>query len=86
MCLAYNGLPAGGAWYALTRKSTLDPQVKACLCAGAALVYVFRRGTRAAAAKGSWRKGMVGAIKTAEGWTLRLWARDNAQQFVRLIT
>ena len=76
MCLTHNGLPAGGAWYALTRKSTLDPQVKARLCAGAALVYVFRRGTRAAAAKGSWRKGTVGATKTAEGWTL--WASSAA--------
>jgi hypothetical protein len=76
MCLTYNGLPAGGAWYALTRKSTLDPQVKARLCAGAALVYVFHRGTRAAAAKGSWRKGAVSATKTAEGWTL--WASSAA--------
>ncbi len=68
MCLTHNGLPEGGAWYALTRKSTLDPQVKVRLCAGAALrlVYVFRKGTRAAAAKGSWRKGTVGATKTAE--------------------
>jgi hypothetical protein len=39
-------------------------------------VYVFRRGTRAAAAKGSWRKGTVGATKTAEGWTL--WASSAA--------
>jgi hypothetical protein len=44
MCLAHNGLPAGGAWYALTRKSILDPRVKARLCKGAALVYVFRQG------------------------------------------
>jgi hypothetical protein len=58
MCLTHNGLPA------LTRKSTLDPQ------SGAALVYVFRRDTRATAAKGSWRKETVGATKTAEAWTL----------------
>jgi hypothetical protein len=76
MCLTHNGFPAGGAWYALTRKSTLDPQVKARLCAAAALVYVFRGGTRAAAAKGSWRKGIVGATKMAEGWTL--WASSAA--------
>ena len=76
MCLTHSGLSAGGAWYALTRKSTLDPQVKARLCAGAAVVYVFCRGTRAAAAKGSWRKGTVCATKTAEGWTL--WASPAA--------
>ncbi len=31
MCLAGSGLTAGGAWYALTRRSTLDLQVKARL-------------------------------------------------------
>ncbi len=76
MCLTHNGLPEGGIWYALTRKSTLDQQVNARLCAGAALVYVFSRGTRAAVAKGSWRKGTVGATTTAEGWTL--WASSVA--------
>jgi hypothetical protein len=76
MCLTQNGLPAGAAWYAHIRKSTLYPQVKARPCSGAALVYVFRRGTRAAAAKWTWRKGTVGATKTAEGWTL--WASSAA--------
>jgi hypothetical protein len=35
---------------------------------------VFCRGTRAAAARGSWRKGAVGA-KTGESWTL--WASSS---------
>jgi hypothetical protein len=74
--LTHNGLLAGGIWYALTRKSTLDPQVRARLCAGAAMVYVFRRGTRTAAAKGSWRTGIVYATKKAEGRTL--WASTAA--------
>ena len=77
MCLAGRGLTAGGAWYALTRKSTLDPQVKARLEAVGIPVHVFRRGTRAAAARGNWRKGAVGAIKTAESWTL--WASSSAE-------
>ena len=76
MCLAGNGLTAGGPWYVLTRKSTLDPQVKARLEAVGIPVQVFCRGTRAAAARGSWRKGAVGATKTAESWTL--WASSFA--------
>ena len=71
-CLVSGGLTAGGTWYALTRKSTLDPQVKARLEVEAIPVQVFRRGTRAAAARGSWRKGATNATKTAEGWTF--WA------------
>ena len=71
-CLIRGGLAAGGVWYALTRTSTLDPQVKARLDAEANPVHVFIRGTRAAAAKGGWRKGIMRATKTSEGWTL--WA------------
>ena len=71
-CLVCGGLTAGGTWYALTRKSTLDPQVKARLEVEAIPVHVFRRGTRAAAARGSWRKGISKVTRTAEGWTL--WA------------
>jgi ribonuclease HI len=75
-CLVRGGLAAGGIWYALTRTSTLDPQVKARLVAEANPVHVFSRGTRAAAARGSWRKGILRATKTAEGWTL--WASSAA--------
>ena len=75
MCLAGRGLTAGGAWYALTRRSTLDLQVKARLEAVGIPVHVFCRGTRAAAARGSWRKGAVGATKTGESWTL--WASSS---------
>jgi hypothetical protein len=71
-CLVRGGLAAGGIWYALTRTSTLDPQVKARLVAEANPVHVFSRGTRAAAARGSWRKGILRETKTAEGWIL--WA------------
>jgi hypothetical protein len=71
-CLVSGGLTAGGTWYALTRKSTLDPQVKVRLEVATIPVQVFRRGTRAAAARGSWRKGATNVTKTAEGWTF--WA------------
>jgi hypothetical protein len=74
--LVRGGLAAGGIGYALTRTSTLDPQVKTRLVAEANPVHVFGRGTRAAAARGSWRKGILKATKTAEGWTL--WASLSA--------
>ncbi len=48
--------------------------MKARLVAEANPVHVFGRGTRAAAARGSWRKGILRATKTAEGWTRTLWA------------
>lgn len=72
MCLACRVLTAGGVWFALTRRSTLDPQVKTLLTARGAALHTFGRGTRAAAAKGSWRSGKVRATKTSESWIL--WA------------
>lgn len=66
------GLVAGGSWYALTRRSTLDPQVKRQLEACGNNLHSFRRGTRAAAAKGGWRTGKLGTVQTAETWVL--WA------------
>ena len=70
------GLTAGGCWYVLTRRSTLDPQVKQQLEASANPCHVFPRGTQAAAAKGSWRTGKLGTTKTTEDWTL--WASSGA--------
>ena len=64
-CLLSGGLTGGGTWYALTRKSTLDPQVKERLEVEAIPVQVFRWGTRAAVARGSWRKGLTHMTKTA---------------------
>jgi hypothetical protein len=62
VCLACRGLAAGEVWFAITRRSTLDPQVRTLLTT---------RGVPVAA-KGSWRNGKVRATKTAESWTL--WA------------
>ncbi len=66
------GLTAGGGWYALTRRSALDPQVNRQLNACGTRLHSFRRGSRAAAAKGGWRTGKVSTVQTAEAWTL--WA------------
>jgi ribonuclease HI len=66
------GLTAGGSWYALTRRSALDPQVNQQLNACGTRLHSFRRGSRAAAAKGGWRTGKVSTVQTAEAWTL--WA------------
>ncbi len=79
-CLVSGCLTAEGTWYVLTRKSTLDPQVKARLEVEAIPVQVFRRGTRAAAARGGWRKGATNVTKTAEGWTFRASAAAVANQ------
>jgi hypothetical protein len=65
-CLIRGGLAAGGIWYALTSTSTLDPHVKALLLAEANPVHVFGNGTRAAAARGSWPKGIMRATNTAD--------------------
>jgi len=72
MCITYRGMAAGGVWFALTRRSTLDPQVKSLLETRGGVLRTFGRGTQAVAAKGSWRNGRVRATKTAESWTL--WA------------
>ena len=48
------------------------------------IVAVFQRGTRAAAAKGSWRKASFKIVTTAEIWTL--WASSGAANSAQLQT
>jgi len=69
-------LAANSVWWALTRRSTLDPEVKAILVQRGRAVTVFKRGTRAAATKGSWRAAVLRSTKTREDWTL--WASAGA--------
>ena len=57
-------------WYALTRATTLDPAVKAVLAQRGNAVAVCKRGSRAAAAKGSWRRASFKTVKNKEHWTL----------------
>ena len=48
------------------------------------IVAVFQRGTRAAAAKGSWRMASFKIVTTAEIWTL--WASSGAANSAQLQT
>ena len=73
-------MKADSCWYALTRGSTLDHRSRDRLRTlgprlGATLT-VFRRGDRAAAAKGSWRLAKLRTVRTSQDWTL--WASPRA--------
>ena len=80
--LVCQSLRADRCWYALTRGSTLDHRTKALLSSLGVVLRVFRRGTRAAAAKGCWRLAKLKTVRTAQDWTL--WssraARSEASQ------
>ena len=69
-------LKAGAIWWALTRASNLAPEVRAMLSKRGHVLAVFKRGTRAAACKGSWRLAKLQTCKTKENWTL--WASSGA--------
>ena len=70
------GLSSDGVWFALTCKSNLDTALADRLRSLGSVVKVFRRGTLAAACKGSWKTGELRATKLRAGWTL--WGRRNA--------
>jgi len=70
------GLSSDGVWFALTCKSNLDTALADRLRSLGSVVKVFRRGTLAAACKGSWRTGELRATKLRAGWTL--WGSRNA--------
>ena len=69
-------LKAGATWWALTRASNLAPEVRAILSDLGHVLAVFKRGTRAAACKGSWRLAKLQTCKTKENATL--WASSGA--------
>ena len=73
LCL---GLKSSAVWWALTRSSTLDPEVRTALARRGNVVAVFKRGVRAAMAKGAWRQAKLKTVKTRESWTL--WASSGA--------
>ena len=75
-------LQAKGIWWALTRRSTLDSEVAAILRQRGCAVSVVKRGTRAAATKGSWRTAVLRSTKTKEDWTL--WASAGAAASAQL--
>ena len=68
--LLCQSLRADRCWYALTRGSTLDHRTKARLISLGMVLKVFRRGVRAAAAKGCWRLAKLKTVRTAQDWTL----------------
>jgi hypothetical protein len=69
-------LRADKCWYALTPGSTLDRRTKERLISLGIDLTVFRRGTRAAAAKGCWHLAKLKTVRTvtAQDWTLRVWS------------
>ena len=60
-----------------TRGSNLDPEVRAILSRRGHVLAVFKRGTRAAACKRSWRLAKLRTCRTQENWTL--WARASSR-------
>ena len=77
-------LAAGGIWWALTRESTLDREVKAMLKQRGRVITVFKRGTYAAATKGSWRTATLKATQLREAWTI--WASSGAAPSAPLLS
>ena len=63
-------------WFALTRRSTLEQSIKQVLERAGRVVTVYKRGSRVAACKGSFRSGMLKAIQSKEDWVL--WASSAA--------
>jgi ribonuclease HI len=71
-----NWLRPDQVWFALTRRSTLQRSVKQRLERTGRVITVYKRGSRVAACKGSYRTGMLKAIQSKEDWIL--WASITA--------
>jgi len=63
-------------WFALSRRSTLDRSIKQELERAGQVITVYKKGSRVAACKGSFRTGKVRAIQNKEDWCL--WASNAA--------
>jgi ribonuclease HI len=61
-------------WFALSRRSTLDMNTKRVLERAGQVITVYKKGSRVAACKGSFRTGTVRAIQNWEDWCL--WASN----------
>jgi hypothetical protein len=66
------------SWFALTRRSTLDRPVKQVMEPERAgqVITVYKKGSRVAACKGSFRTGQLRAIQNKEDWCV--WASHAA--------
>jgi len=65
-------LTADRPWFALTRRATLDRTVKQGMERAGQVVTVYKKGSRVAACKGSFRTGQLRAIQSSEDWCI--WA------------
>ena len=65
-------LTAERPWFALTRRATLDRTVKQGMERAGQVVTVYKKGSRVAACKGSFRTGQLRAIQSNEDWCV--WA------------
>jgi len=63
-------------WFALTRRSTLDREIRRALELIGQIVTVFKKGSRVAACKGCFRTAKLKAIQNKEDWCL--WASKMA--------
>ena len=69
----------GKVWFALTRKSTLHSSTELALKQGGQVmmvITVFKKGSRVAACKGSYKTGKLKTVKSRENWSL--WASRTA--------
>ncbi len=69
-------LKAETSWFVLTSRSTLDQTVKQVMERAGQVITVYKKGSRVAACKGSFRTGQLGAIQNKEDWCL--WASHAA--------
>ena len=63
-------------WFALSRRSTLDGNVKKGLESAGQVITVYKKGLLVAASRGSFRSGKLRAIQNKEDWIL--WASKAA--------
>jgi ribonuclease HI len=63
-------------WFALTRRATLSKETKRVLEHSGRIVHIYRRGSRVAACKGSFRTARLRTVKSKEDWSL--WASTAA--------
>jgi hypothetical protein len=65
-------ITSGGVWFALSRRSTLERHVKQVLERAGQVITVYKRGSKVAASKESFRSGKLKAIQSKEDWSQSL--------------
>jgi hypothetical protein len=68
-------------WSALTRRTTLEQSLKRAIEHAGRIVTVYKRASRVAACKGSFKSGILKAIQSREYWVL--WASTTALGVLR---